>query len=137
MGLFLEFAISVVIPILWGLMAPWLEHPPARRTGILPVWTRFSTSFMAFVMLCAPIFLAAHGALAEDSCAGGAADHALVEVCPVCEICDSIPAAVDVSDPLPGVFSPVSGRQVFPISVWASKSIAADPAAPRAPPLVV
>jgi hypothetical protein len=113
------------------------ENRLARIQGIMPRLTRAWTGCVAFVMLCAPIFLAGHGAFAEDSCAGGPADHALVEVCPVCELCDSIPSAVDLMDPLEGIASSASPR-VAGVPVWSLRSsLDSDPGSPRAPPFLV
>ena len=118
-------------------MAAMRHDGPARTEGMAPSLVRMWTGCMALVMLCAPIFLAAHGAFAEDSCAGGPADHALVEVCAVCELCQSIPSALDLVDPLQGIASSLFPR-VIVVSVWNSiQSVATDPAAPRAPPFLV
>ncbi len=91
---------------------------------------------MALTMLCVPILLSAHGVWAEHE-GPGAAEHVLVEACPLCELCDSIPGGVHMADPLP-VRLQIAAQKQIDVSLWVStECFAAYPAAPRAPPFQV
>ncbi len=118
-------------------MAVW--HGKARAFGPIPPFSlrNLWTGGLALVMFCAPILLSAHGAWSEDTCSGPSADYALVDICPICEICDSIPSAMDISDPVPARMETVAQRVIFVSHSVPLKSLVAESAAPRAPPYTV
>ena len=125
------------IPLFYAAMAKHGQREPARSAGFTKALIRRWAGGLAVVMFCAPILLASHGAFAEDNCAGGPAEHALVEICLICELCDSIPSAVDIPEPLAMVALPVAGPIGLSLSVLMSSNAASDPASPRAPPVLV
>ena len=124
-------------PLLYGAMAKHGQSEPATSARFRSALIRRWAGGLAVVMFCAPIFLASHGAFAEDACAGGPAEHALVEVCLICELCDSIPSAIDIPEPLRMLAPPVAGPGDSTLSVSISSNTAADPGSPRAPPVLV
>ena len=132
-----NIAKSLEISLFYRVMANYGQREPARSARFAKALIRRWAGGLAVVMFCAPILLASHGAFAEDNCAGGPAEHALVEVCPVCELCDSIPSAVDIPEPLEMVALPVAGPIGLSLSVSMSSNTASDPASPRAPPVLV
>ena len=86
------------------------------------------------MVLVAPLLLITHEIWSQH---GGCAkaDQALVEVCPVCELSETIPGGAGFFNAPRGITATVSVRLLIPAELSPEARLAEDPAEPRAPPV--